>query len=147
MTMLDRSQIAALIPHAGTMCLLDRVERWDATSIRCVTARHRRGDNPLRRVEGGIGAVCAIEFAAQAMAVHGRLAGEVSGLPKPGILASVRDLRLRTAYLDQIADDLVIEAALLMSDGVSATYSFAVTTTQGALASGRATVVFDRAAL
>lgn len=145
--MLDRSEIAALIPHAGTMCLLDRVERWDATSIRCRTARHRSGDNPLRRVEGAIGAICAAEFAAQAMAVHGRLAGGTSGPPTPGILASVRDVWLGVAHLDQIADDLVIEAALLMSDGVSATYSFAVTAAQGALARGRATVVFDRAAL
>ena len=29
---LGRAGIAALIPHAGAMCLLDRVVAWDATS-------------------------------------------------------------------------------------------------------------------
>ena len=49
---------------------------WDATSIRCRTARHRRGGQSAAAGGGSIGAVCAVEFAAQAMAVHGRLAGE-----------------------------------------------------------------------
>ena len=145
--MLDRSQIAALIPHAGTMCLLDKVERWDATSIRCLTSRHRSGDNPLKRAEGGIGAVCGVEFAAQAMAVHGRLAANLDGLPKPGLLASVRDLRLRVAFLDEIAEELVIDATLLMSDGHTATYSFTLSAARSELACGRATVVFELAAL
>lgn len=144
--MLDRSQIAALIPHAGTMCLLDKVERWDATSIRCVTARHRNPENPLKRPEGGIGAVCVVEFAAQAMAVHGRLAANASGPPTPGVLASVRDLRLRRADLAEIAEDLVIDAVLLMGDERTATYGFTVNAAQDELGSGRATVVFDIAA-
>ncbi len=147
MTMLDRNQIAALIPHAGTMCLLDRVEHWDANSIRCATSRHRRGDNPLARAEGGIGAVCAVELAAQAMALHGRLLGDASGPPKPGALASVRDLRLHTPRLDGIAGDIAIDALLLMSDGSSATYSFALSAAQSEIARGRATVIFDIGAL
>lgn len=83
MTLLNRYQIATLIPHSGTMCLLDFVERWDAKSIRCLTGRHRRRDNPLARPEGGIGGVCVVELAAQAMAVHGRLAGDVTFRPSP----------------------------------------------------------------
>ncbi len=143
MTVLDRDQIAALIPHAGAMCLLDRAEHWDATSIRCATSRHRRADNPLARAEGGIGAVCAVELAAQAMALHGRLLGDASGPPRPGALASVRDLRLRTPRLDGIAGDIAIDAVLLMSDGSSATYSFALSAAQNEIARGRATVIFD----
>lgn len=143
MTTLDRDRIATLIPHSGTMCLLDLVERWDANSIRCVTARHRRGDNPLARSEGGIGGVCVVELAAQAMAVHGRLTGDATQPPKPGALASIRDLRLQVGMLDRISGDLVIDAALLMADGAGATYSFAVSAAQGEIARGRATVVFD----
>jgi predicted hotdog family 3-hydroxylacyl-ACP dehydratase len=143
MTALDRSRIARLIPHSGTMCLLDEVERWDANSIRCRTGRHRRPDNPLVRAEGGIGGICAVELAAQAMAVHGRLAGAANAPPKPGALASVRDVRLRATMLDRVEDDIVIDAVLLMSDGASATYSFTVCAAESEIARGRATVVFD----
>ena len=47
--MIGREEIAALIPHAGTMCLLDEVLRWDDASIRCRSARYRAEDNPMRR--------------------------------------------------------------------------------------------------
>ena len=144
--MMERSEIALLIPHAGAMCLLDKVVRWDAGSIRCLTTRHRSSDNPLRRAEGKIGAVCAVEFAAQAMALHGRLANGPNGAPKPGYLASVRDVRLHKPFLDKVVDDLVIDAALLMGDGRSASYSFTLSTAADKLASGRATVVFEMAA-
>lgn len=141
--MLNREEITALIPHAGSMCLLDGVEHWDAASIRCRTARHCVADNPLRRADGSIGAVCALEFAAQAMAVHGRLAGDASGPPKPGVIASVRDLRLHTPLLDGIAGDLTIAAELMMGDSRGATYSFTVSASRREIASGRATVIFD----
>lgn len=143
MTALDRSQIATLIPHSGAMCLLDQVERWDANTIRCQTGCHRRQDNPLARAEGGIGGICAVELAAQAMAVHGRLTGDANAPPKPGALASVRDLRLRAAVLDRVEDDIVVDAVLLMSDGASATYSFTVRAAESEIVRGRATVVFD----
>jgi predicted hotdog family 3-hydroxylacyl-ACP dehydratase len=32
---IDRAAIAALIPHAGAMCLLDGVLAWNRTSIAC----------------------------------------------------------------------------------------------------------------
>lgn len=143
MTTLDRNQIAALIPHAGTMCLLDEVEHWDATSIRCRTARHRAAENPLKRDDGSIGAVCALELAAQAMAVHGRVSSAASDPPKPGVIASVRDLRLHTTSLNGIAGDLTVAAELLMGDSRGATYSFTVSASRKDVASGRATVIFD----
>lgn len=142
--MIDRRRIAKLIPHAGAMCLLDEVIGWNATSIRCRTARHRRPDNPLRRADGSMGAVCGAELAAQAMALHGRLIGDDTRPPQRGYLASLRDLRLRTARLDQ-AEELAVDAVLLASDGRSATYSFAVNGTQGELLAGRATVIFEAA--
>ncbi|HEY1503252.1 MAG TPA: phosphotransferase [Stellaceae bacterium] len=141
--MIDRSQIARLIPHAGAMCLLDKVVSWDAGSIRCLTTRHRSSDNPLRRADGKIGAICAVEFAAQAMALHGRLVADTDGPPKPGILASVRDVRLHKPFLDGVIGDIAIDAVLLMGDGRSATYSFTLSAAQNRLGSGRATVIFD----
>lgn len=146
MTHINREQIATLIPHAGTMCLLDAVVRWDMASISCRTGRHQHTDNPLRRPNGVIGAICGVEIAAQAMAVHSRLIGYGSAHAKPGYLTSVRDVRLHAARLDHLAEELQVDAELLAGDARSATYRFAVGGASGELISGRATVLFDLAA-
>ncbi|HEX4195016.1 MAG TPA: phosphotransferase, partial [Stellaceae bacterium] len=88
--MIDRAEIATLIPHAGKMCLLDRVIAWDEQRIACQSTAHRDPDNPLRK-DGRLGVLAAIEFAAQAMAAHGRLAGAIGERPRAGIIASLRD--------------------------------------------------------
>lgn len=140
MTALNRAQIADLIPHAGAMCLLDAVETWDDTSIRCRTSRHRALDNPLRH-EGRLGAACAVEFAAQAMAVHGRLTGAVVQQPRAGYLASLRELLFHCGRLDHVASDLVVDAHRLMGDDAQVTYRFRVGGGMQELVSGRATVI------
>ena len=38
---LDRHWIAAHIPHAGKMCLLDEVLTWDASASSAAARRHR----------------------------------------------------------------------------------------------------------
>jgi predicted hotdog family 3-hydroxylacyl-ACP dehydratase len=140
MTVLNRAEIAHLIPHAGAMCLLDAVETWDDASIRCRTSRHRAPDNPLRQ-GGRLGAVCAVEFAAQAMAVHGRLTGAVVQQPRAGYLASLRELVFHCGRLDTVASDLVIDAQRLMGNDAQVMYRFGVGSTTRELVSGRATVI------
>lgn len=139
---LGREQIAALIPHAGTMCLIDRVLHWDDASIRCLSLRHRDADNPLRRA-GRLAVVCGIEFAAQAMAVHLRLAGGVEGAPRAGYLASLRDVICRRERLDLLAGDLIIDARRLMADGRGAIYHFALACAGQDVLDGRAAVMLD----
>jgi predicted hotdog family 3-hydroxylacyl-ACP dehydratase len=140
--MIGRTEIATMIPHAGTMCLLDGVLNWDQASIRCVSGRHRAEDNPLRRA-GRLNAICGIEFAAQAMAVHGRLAGGVGWRPKAGYLASVRDVKCRQGRLDLLEPDLVIAAELLMGDEQRVIYQFALDCSGTEVLSGRAAVVLS----
>lgn len=138
---LTRADIARLIPHAGAMCLLDGVAAWDDASIRCTAVSHRDPDNPLR--DGGrLSAVCGVEYAAQAMAVHGGLA---SGGKRPaaGYLASVRDLTCHVGRLDDLAEDLIVEAEKLMGEGSSVIYRFTVRAGDRELLSGRAAVVID----
>ena len=140
---LDRTWIERHIPHHGRMCLLDEVSHWDAQHIRCRSSTHRLACNPLRS-HGRLGVACGIEYAAQAMAVHGALA---SGVPRArsevGFLAGLRDVRLHVVRLDDIESDLVCEATLVAGDRGSALYDFAVTSEARLLLSGRATVVFD----
>lgn len=141
-TMIGREQIAAMIPHAGAMSLLDGILHWDDSSIRCISGRHRSPDNPLRGARGLSGA-CGIEFAAQAMAVHGRLAGSAGGRPQAGYLASVRDVKCRQARLDLLEGDLIIAAERLMGDERQAIYQFSLNCLGVEVLSGRAAVVLD----
>jgi len=140
--MIGRDEIATLIPHAGTMCLLDEILRWDETSIRCRSARHRALDNPMRHA-GRLGVLCGIEFAAQAMAAHGRLAGGVGRRPQAGYLASLRDVKCRADRLDMLAGDLLIDAERLMGDAQQVIYQFSLSADGAELLSGRAAVVLD----
>ena len=140
--MIGRAEIATMIPHAGAMCLLDGVLRWDQSSIRCVSARHRAEDNPLRRA-GRLNAICGIEFAAQAMAVHGRLSGGVARRPRAGYLASLRDLKCGRQRLDLLEPDLIISADLLMGDEQRVIYHFTLDCAGDEVLSGRAAVVLE----
>ena len=143
---LDRAWIAAHIPHQGNMCLLDGVEVWDEQRIRCRAASHRDAGNPLR-AHGRLGAACGIEYAAQAMAVHGALvAAQRDAAARPGFLASARGVVMNVERLDDIGEDLQIEAERLSGDGNSILYAFTVRTAAATLLEGRAAVVLDAAA-
>ena len=146
---LDRPWIERNIPHHGRMCLLDEVMEWDAQHIRCRSGSHRLPDHPLRS-QGRLGVACGIEYAAQAMAVHGALAGGAladvaKGRSEVGFLAGLRDVRLHVLRLDDIESDLICDALLVAGDQGSALYEFAIRSEaeRQRLLSGRATVVFD----
>jgi len=146
---LDHAQIAALIPHAGAMCLLDRVLEWDAGRIRCSAVSHTDPANPMRSGDL-LPALTGIEYAAQAMAVHGGLsgaAGPAGTRPRAGYLVGLRDVVCTCARLDDVAEPLQIEAVSVMGDAARVIYEFTVKAgPAGAvreLLSGRATVVLS----
>ena len=139
---LTRAQIAGLIPHSGAMCLLDGVVQWDANRILCMSRSHRAVDNPLR-ADGRLPAVCGVEYAAQAMAVHGGLAGKVDGRPRAGYLASLRDVECRRDRLDDLEGDLVVEAEQVAGDGAHVIYRFRLRVGEVEVLSGQAMVVLD----
>ena len=93
-TPVNKAEIRTLIPHSGSMCLLDSVTEWDDRSINCISNTHRDPANPLRR-DGRLSAVHAFEYAAQAAAVHGGLRARSVGVTAPpGYLAALRDAHL-----------------------------------------------------
>ena len=154
---LDRDWIEQHIPHKGRMCLLDEVLSWDATRIRCRSSSHRAGDNPLRS-HGRLGAACGIEYAAQAMAVHGALIASSAPLASTvsmsvrssigatvGYLASVRNVALHVRRLDDLEADLIATAERITGDGRTVLYEFSVWGAPQLLLSGRASIVFDAA--
>lgn len=147
---LQHGDIARRIPHQGLMCLLDAVTAWDDSRIMCRTGRHRASDNPLR-AQGRLGAACGVEFAAQAMAVHGALLAERehggAAASRVGYLASVRKVDLHVQRLDTIAGDLIVTAERLLGDANHILYHFRIEAGPQLLLEGRAAVVLDAAAL
>jgi predicted hotdog family 3-hydroxylacyl-ACP dehydratase len=146
-TRLDHAWIAGHIPHQGSMCLLDYVEAWDEQRIRCRASSHRAADNPLRAY-GRLGAACGIEYAAQAMAVHGALLSPPdSTSARAGYLVSVRGTRLHVPRLDDIAAELLVEATCITRGENNILYQFSVSAAGRLLLDGRAAVVINADAL
>src|SRR5574337_1154234 len=118
--MLPKNDWAALIPHAGTMCLLDAVCSWDERRIHAISTSHARADNPLR-------GACGLH------AVH------------PGRLVSLREVALSEEYVDRLDGPLDVYAECLYADDGSAQYVFRVEHRGRPLASGRAAVIHPAA--
>ena len=138
---INKAEIRTLIPHSGTMCLLDEVTQWDDRSITCITNTHRDPANPLRRDER-LSAVHAFEYGAQAAAVHGGLRARSMGkIAPPGYLAALRDARLYVVFLDDIRSPLQVCANRLFGDGANTVYECRVLADNALLANGRVTII------
>jgi predicted hotdog family 3-hydroxylacyl-ACP dehydratase len=141
MTGVGRDMISRLIPHQGSMSLLDRVARWDGTSIDALADSHRSAANPLR-THGQLRAVHLCEYGAQAAALHGGLVAQAAGgTAAPGYLVSLRDIALACRRIDDLAGDLAIHAELLLQDSSSWQYLFAASHEGAKLASGRLAII------
>lgn len=142
-TTLDHAGIAARIPHSGRMCLLDEMLSWSPAEIVCSATSHSAADHPLR-VAGGLLAPVAIEYASQAMALHGTLCAAPGSAPTPGYLAAVRSVHLHVPRLDDVPGVLRITATRLAGDAGQALYAFALHDARDALlVDGRATVILN----
>jgi predicted hotdog family 3-hydroxylacyl-ACP dehydratase len=149
-TTLDHDGIAARVPHAGTMCLLQSLQAWSVDSIHCTARDHTGRDHPLRG-PGGLSSVVGIEYAAQAMALHAGLcataAADATGSetrPPAGFLASARSVVMHVAHLDAASAPLQVHAERLAGDERQAMYRFHLQCARGQpLLEGRATVVLD----
>ena len=141
--MLGHADIATRIPHAGRMCLLDRVLEWDARRIRCAATNHHEADHPLREPEG-LPVWAGIEYAAQAAAVHGALLAH--GEARAGLLGKVRNVRPGCAWLDRVASELVFSATLLHEDSSGGIYDFEAHGDGALLLKGQFTLMFTGSA-
>ena len=135
-----KQALSQLLPHSGEMCLLHEVAEWDEERILCLATSHVDPANPLC-FEGQLPALCAVEYAAQAMAVHGGLiAQEQRVKPKIGFLGSVRDVCLRVERLDDLPVPLEIRAVKQLADEHHCLYEFQISAGGRELVSGRAAV-------
>ena len=140
MLTVTKAALCRLIPHHGTMCLLDRVEQWDDSSLVCTTASHRDATNPLRR-DNRLEAICGLEYAAQAMAVPvGLLQQRKERRLAVGYLGAVKNLMLRAARLDDVKGDLTVQATRLVGEADCFIYTFRVLAERQELLDGRASI-------
>ena len=141
MAIISKADLCCLIPHQGTMCLLETVEQWDQTSITCRAVSHNDATNPLR-YDNQLEAICGLEYAAQAMAVHVGLLEEQGRKHKMavGYLGAVKNLTLRASRLDNVKGDLTIEATRLVGQAGSFIYTFRVSAGRRGLLDGRASI-------
>jgi predicted hotdog family 3-hydroxylacyl-ACP dehydratase len=138
---LQHEQLCALIPHAGTMCLLDRVEQWDDTRILCSSDSHRHRNNPLRNGDR-LAAVHALEYGAQAMAVHGGLvARQEQQRIRNGFLVAIRDAELHRDRLDDLPGPLQVEATQLLDSAANQIYRVEIRCGDNVIAAGRLLVM------
>lgn len=140
--MLNKTDFVDLIPHAGDMCLLDGVVGWDASTLHAFSTSHVLPSHPLRAAPG-LHAVHLAEYGAQAMAVHGALLAKDRGdtEPRPGMLVSLRGVKLAVGRIDTLEGRLDVHAECLMADTSGAQYSFRIAHGGVEIASGRAAVI------
>ncbi len=122
------------------MCLIDEVKAWTETEIVCVTASHRLKSNPLRTGDC-LRSECGIEYAAQAIAIHGVLSAPPGQAGAAGMLASARDVVSHVARLDDLEGDLLIHATRMSGDATALLYAFSISCGSTTLQAGRATIV------
>ena len=139
--MIEKHELCSLIPHSFDMCLLERVESWNDDQIVCYSNSHLSLTNPLRR-EKSLSSIHLLEYAAQAMAIHGGLHDRENGLQMTsGYLAALRNVSIHLCELYDIKSELRIEVKKILSQDGNMIYSFSVSSAGTELASGRSTVV------
>lgn len=133
-----------LIPHRGAMSLIERIGHWDQNAIRCHADNHRDPRHPLR-AHGRLAMICAIEYAAQAMAIHGALRHQRARRPKAGFITALRGVNLAPGCLSDVTQTLDIHTTYIAGDEQSCMYEYSVAAADDTLLTGRATVfqVFD----
>lgn len=135
---LDHDAITRLVPHHGAMCLLEEALEWDENAIACRATSHRDPANPLRG-GAGLAAIMGVEYAAQAVALHGSLSA--SSGPRKGYLAALRDVVCSAERLDTERDDLVVRATRVAAESGRLLYDFRIDAGGRELLRGRLSVV------
>lgn len=141
MPAIDNQTLRTLLPHAGSMCLLQQVTGWNDDHISCIATSHCAGDNPLR-VADWLPVEAGIEYAAQAMAIHGALCGDggEKGVPRMGYLAVLSRVSWSVQRLDDLAGELLIRADKLVATADGSHYHFELLHGGSSLLQGQAVI-------
>jgi len=132
--------IADLVPHAGSMVLLDEIIDHDTQHIHCRALIDPAAGHPLA-VNDCLPATALAEYGAQAMAVHGGLLADPESPPRPGRLVALGQLELA---VDTVNEPVQVDVfgERLGGDESGNLYQFELRDGSKWLARGKATVMF-----
>lgn len=139
-TSLTRAGIVDLLPHGEALCLIERVTEQAADRIRCLARGPASACNPLLH-DGQLATLHAIEYAAQAAAIHGALTNE--GAVRPGMIASVPRVAWNRPCFCGEATELAVSCFRHSADTRFAAYGFTVDDAQGVTAEGEVILIFS----
>ena len=126
---IEKIHFQDLIPHEGSMVLIDQVNDWDLNKISCSTRSHLLSNNPLM-LNNSLSSIHLIEYGAQAMAIH---RGLLTGESLQGFLAAVRDAKFFIDNLDDVHGALYIQAIFELKINDNVVYSLNVSDEHGTL--------------
>jgi predicted hotdog family 3-hydroxylacyl-ACP dehydratase len=135
--MMGRAEIERLLPQKAAMCLVDTVLETTRDGIVC-TADASRDGHPLRERQG-VSVVHAIEYGAQAAALHRLLTGREAFVPG-GLLLQVKNAKFHAQWLDRLPQPLRVTASCLVASSEAASYRFEVRAGDTVAASGDLTL-------
>ena len=139
---LNSQEIEQHLPHAGKMSLLDKVTHADLLTLSASAVSHLSSDNPLR-FNNKLSCINGIEYAAQAMAIHGFLLSELKqteASTQTGYIATVRNIDIFSPFFPKTESVIKIEVKQLMSAANGFTYQFHISDGKKALISGKITI-------
>ena len=137
-SVLNSQEIEQYLPHAGKMSLLHTVSYADSLLLKASAISHLNSNNPLR-LNDKLASINGIEYAAQAMAIHGFLLSKEDAVQK-GYIASVRNIEIKTPFFPETESVIKIEVQQLMSDTNGFTYQFHISAGKKTLISGKITI-------
>lgn len=140
---LSKEAICRLIPHSGSMCLLDEIDYWDQNKIQSSSRSHLSEHHPLR-VRGCLSIVHGIEYGAQAMAVHGGLVNpDQTAEKRISYLVAVKSVEFSNhEVLDVLAEGrLLVVAERIYAEAGNQLYQFIIENEQTLLLKGQAMVI------
>ena len=139
---LNRQEIEQRLPHAGKMSLLDTITHADQLTLSASAVSHLNNDNPLR-LNNKLSSINGIEYAAQAMAIHGFLLSELKhteASAQTAYIATVRNIDIVSPFFPENESVIKIEVEQLMSDTNGFTYQFHISGGKKVFISGKITV-------
>lgn len=140
---LDKPAIECLIPHKGSMCLLDKVEQWDQQTVACISMSHHLPHNPLLE-DGQLNAMVLVEYAAQAAAIHASLTGAGIGGTHTALIGAVKALKLHCRSVAPSQKILTVVAQSILQSGGGAIYQIEVRAQDALLVEARVVLVLPK---
>lgn len=122
--LIDHQGICDLIPHTGSMCLLDTVTAWDQGSIRCTAISHRQISNPFIDSAGyAMSSAILVEYGAQAAAVHAGLLQQGMAGNGTAYIGAVKNLKFHHKKVSRDIETLLVTAQCELNSREGAIYT------------------------